>query len=71
MLEKSSQAKIEAAAAAHRASLTAVPNQMGFPADPKYLVCGCPDSKPKKCVCNPENFNKFVCGHPVNDICSY
>ena len=52
---------IEIAAEAHRQSIKQVPNQMAFPPNPSYGVCG---TGCKGCVCNASNFNAFVCGNP-------
>jgi hypothetical protein len=64
---------IEAAAATHQDSIATVPNQMAFPPDPSYGICGTGCSK---CICNASNFDVFVCGDPfpleeVDTINSY
>lgn len=44
-----------------------VPQAMGTNTD--FGICGCPQSQQKNpklpnCTCDPDNFDKFVCGHP-------
>jgi hypothetical protein len=65
------RARIEGAAAAHRASVTPVPNQQGLGQDSKLKVCCDWSSKSKypnlpTCTCNASNFKAWVC-EPVAD----
>ncbi len=61
---KAQRASIEAAMSAHEATLRPVPNQMASGLNPDLRVC-CDRSK--NCICNPENFEVFVCS-PVGDV---
>jgi len=60
------RATIEAAAKAHRESVTPVPNQIGRGEDGKLKLCCDWASKEKhpdlpQCTCNPEAYRAFVC----------
>ena len=60
------RSKLEAAMAAHEASVAHVPNQMSLGIDDKRKVCCDWDSKTKYpklpvCTCDADNFNAYVC----------
>ena len=60
------RAKLDAKAAAHRASIKAVPNQIAMGVKKELQICCDPESKKKYplrplCTCNETNFDAFVC----------
>lgn len=55
----SARSVIEAAIADHEARLKPVPNQIAMGKNPDLEVC-C--DRAKKCVCDPQNLDVFVCG---------